>query len=57
MTGGIDVSRPIDYEQLYAQALELLYHNERYWFDSEEEAIMTEAIVSLNNHPLLNSCL
>ena len=43
MTGGIDVSRPIDYEQLYAQALELLYHNERYWFDSEEEAIMTES--------------
>ena len=42
MTGAIDVSRPIDYEQLYAQALELLYHNERYWFDSEEEAIMTE---------------
>ena len=38
MTGAIDVSRPIDYEQLYAQALELLYHNERYWFDSEEEA-------------------
>ena len=57
MTGGIDVSRPIDYEQLYAQALELLYHNERYWFDSEEEAIMTESNVSLNNHPLLNSCL
>ena len=23
-------------------SLELLYHNERYWFDSEEEAIMTE---------------
>ena len=29
-------------DRLYAQALELLYHNERYWFDSEEEAIMTE---------------
>lgn len=49
MTGAIDVSRPIDYEQLYAQALELLYHNERYWFDSEEEAIMTETTGSLNN--------
>ena len=42
VTGNIDTTQPIDYEQLYAQALELLYHNERYWFDSEEEAIMTE---------------
>ena len=57
MTGAIDVSRPIDYEQLYAQALELLYHNERYWFDSEEEAIMTENNRELNNHLPSNNYL
>ncbi len=53
MTGAIDVSRPIDYEQLYAQALELLYHNERYWFDSEEEAIMTENNREFEQSPVI----
>lgn len=43
VTGVIDVVRPVDYEQLYAQAMAALYHNERYWFDEKEEAIMTEA--------------
>lgn len=43
VTGVIDVVRPIDYEQLYAQAMAALYSNERYWFDAEEEAIMTES--------------
>ena len=42
VTGVVDVVRPIDYEQLYAQAMSALYSNERYWFDAEEEAIMTE---------------
>ena len=42
MTGAIDVSRPIDYEQLYAQAMHEIHHGERYWFDSEDEQIMTE---------------
>ena len=35
VTGVIDVVRPIDYEQLYAQAMTALYKNERYWFDEE----------------------
>lgn len=39
----IDVVRPIDYEQLYAQAMATLYHNEQYCFDEKEEAMMTEA--------------
>lgn len=43
VTGVIDVVRPIDYEQLYAQAMAALYSNERYWFDAEEEAIMAES--------------
>lgn len=40
--GPIDTSRAIDYEQLYAQAMYELEHNERYWFDQAEEQIMTE---------------
>lgn len=39
--GPID-SSPIDYEQLYAQAMHDLYRGERYWFDTEDEKLMTE---------------
>ena len=42
VTGVIDTNRPIDYEQLYAQAMYELEHGERYWFDQEEEKIMME---------------
>ena len=42
MTGVIDTNRPIDYEQLYAQAMYELEHGERYWFDQEDEKIMME---------------
>lgn len=42
VTGPIDLSCPVDYEQLYAQAIQALYADERYWFDAEEEAILTE---------------
>ena len=42
VTGVIDTNRPIDYEQLYAQAMYELEHGERYWFDQEEEKIMVE---------------
>lgn len=40
--GPIDCS-PIDYEQLYAQAMHDLYRGERYWFDTEDEKVMTES--------------
>lgn len=43
VTGTIDTTRPIDYEQLYAQAMYEIYHGERYWFNEEDEAIMTES--------------
>lgn len=43
VTGVIDTSHPIDYDQLYAQAMYELDHNERYWFTSEDERIMTES--------------
>ncbi|CDD91008.1 virE N-terminal domain protein [Bacteroides intestinalis CAG:315] len=45
VTGVIDTTRPIDYSQLYAQAMYELDHGERYWFDQSDERIMTE-----NNH-------
>lgn len=42
VTGVIDTNRPIDYDQLYAQAMYELDHGERYWFDQQDERIMTE---------------
>lgn len=42
VTGPIDCS-PIDYEQLYVQAIHDIYKGERYWFDSEDEKVMTES--------------
>lgn len=42
VTGVIDTSRPIDYDQLYSQAMYELDHGERYWFDRNDERIMTE---------------
>lgn len=43
VTGIIQTNLPIDYDQLYAQAMYELYHGERHWFDAEEEKIMTES--------------
>lgn len=36
-TGRIDVSTPIDYSQLYAQALTEVLHGERTWFNEADE--------------------
>lgn len=44
--GMIDTSYKTDYDQLYAQALAALRDGERYWFNSEEEAEITQ-----NNKP------
>ena len=38
----IDYAQPIDYDQLYAEAKELLRRGERFWFTPEEEALITE---------------
>lgn len=43
VTGVIDTNRPIDYNQLYAQAMYELDHGKRYWFDQQDEQIMTES--------------
>lgn len=42
ITGMIDHSSPINYEQLYAQASAALSAGERYWFTAEEEFSTTE---------------
>lgn len=53
VTGVIDVVRPIDYDQLYAQAMAALSRNERYWFDEQEEAILTEANKDFEQSPAI----
>lgn len=40
VTGVIDVACPIDYRQLYAQALAALRSGERWWFDAGEEKLL-----------------
>lgn len=42
VVGVIDTGHPINYNQLYAQAMYELDHGERYWFDQSDERIMTE---------------
>ena len=39
--GIIDYHQPIDYKQLYAQAVQEVQQNTRYWFTPEEEAYIT----------------
>lgn len=41
--GVIDVDRPIDYKQVYAQAVEAVQNGERFWFTHEEEAYITNS--------------
>ncbi|NDV60785.1 VapE domain-containing protein, partial [Bacteroides sp. 519] len=39
---GVIDTGPIDYNQLYAQAMHEIDNGERYWFNQQEEQIMTE---------------
>lgn len=41
INGVIDYLQPIDYAQLYAQAIQALANEERYWFTHEEEATIS----------------
>ena len=38
----IDTNVSINYRQLYAQAMTLLYQGERYWLDEEDEAVLRQ---------------
>ena len=49
----IDTARPIDYQQLYAQAMYEIYHGERYWFDDKDEAILTQANREFEQSPAI----
>ena len=52
VTGIIDVSAPIEYEQLYAQALHAIRSGERYWLNSEEERALTQSNSGFQDEPL-----
>lgn len=41
INGIIDYLQPVDYEQLYAQTMQALANEERFWFTHEEEAAIT----------------
>ena len=48
----IDNAQPIDYLQLYAQAVAALNNNERYWLTHEEEASQMQANEAFQQRPL-----
>lgn len=43
VTGPIQVSTPIEYDQLYAQAMHAIHAGERYWLNNEEEERLTRS--------------
>lgn len=52
LNGSIDISRPIDYPQLYAQALAAIRSGERYWLNTEDEVRLTESNDDFRQLPL-----
>ena len=52
ITGKISYDQPINYDQLYAQAVALLAQNERYWFTQAEEEAITEDNQSFQQLPV-----
>ena len=48
----IDNSQPIDYQQLYAQAVAALDNGERYWFTREEGMRQTESNREFQQEPI-----
>ena len=51
LTAPIDVTTSINYDQLYAQAIDAIYKGERYWFDQQET---TELIAHNRKYQLLS---
>ena len=43
VTAPIRTNAPIDYTQLYAQAVHAITHGERYWLDETDEALLKES--------------
>lgn len=42
VTAPIDTNVSVNYRQLYAQAMTLIYHGERYWLDDKDEAVLRQ---------------
>ncbi|WP_106829879.1 BT4734/BF3469 family protein [Parabacteroides pacaensis] len=49
--GKIDTFQPIEYDQLFSQALTALEAGERFWFTSEEEAVIMENNARFQQQP------
>ncbi len=52
VTRPIDTSQPIEYEQLYAQAIAALDNGESYWLDHESERLLMEDNERFRQHSL-----
>ncbi len=52
VTGRIANNQPIEYEQLYAQALAALDNGERYWLTGDEESAMMDENETFRQRPL-----
>lgn len=52
VTGVIDNTQPIHYEQVYAQAVAALKRGERYWLTHEEEVVQMAANEAFRQSPL-----
>lgn len=42
VTGTIDIETPVNYQQMYAQAMAELARGDRYWFESDEEDMLMQ---------------
>ncbi len=42
VTAPINTNVTINYKQLYAQAMDAIYHGERYWLNDEDEAVLKQ---------------
>ncbi|MCD7937560.1 MAG: DUF3874 domain-containing protein, partial [Tannerellaceae bacterium] len=52
VTGPIDISESVNYEQLYAQALHAVHNGEEYWLNEEEERKMQDINLNFQQLPL-----
>jgi len=56
LTGPIDVSQRINYEQLYAQAMQALEKGEKSYFDAEETAVIMQSNKQFEQPSTIKQC-
>ena len=56
LTGPIDVSERLNYEQLYAQAMEALDKGEKSYFDAEQTAIIMQSNQQFQQTSIIKQC-